>query len=334
MQAFSDELRFDESYFSFYFNNHVFTVGRTSKWWSPSFNSSLILSNSARPSPGISFSNYQPTEINNKYLSFLGSISYEIFLNKLERDRHVPNAFLFGNRISIQPTHRFNISLFRTAQLGGDGRNLNSEIFFNMIIGKDNYSSTDLNKKNESGNQLGGIDFNYLFLKNSNLSFYGQIVGEDEAGNLPSKTFYKLGMRYSWDKTNSRVINFEYIDTGSRQSNSTYNHSIYKSGYRYYGRPIGSSFDADSRIAIFNYKQILKNNTHIHFKTAKASLNYNNNANFFINGLSDDLNIFEINFHKRFLKNTHINLTLQYTNFIKINTYDNLSMHALIEYKW
>ena len=129
----SDDLRFDESYFSYYFNNHVFTIGRTSRWWSPSFNSSLILSNSARPSPGISFSNYEPKTINSKYLSFLGPISYEFFLNKLEDDRHIPNPLLFGNRISINPHHRLKISLFRTAQFGGEGRKREFKHFFGYV---------------------------------------------------------------------------------------------------------------------------------------------------------------------------------------------------------
>ena len=334
LQILPDEQRFDESYLSFYSNNHVFTVGRISKWWSPSFNSSLILSNSARPSPGISFSNYQPTAINNKYLSFLGPISYEFFLNKLENDRHVPNTLLFGNRISIQPNHRLNISLFRSAQLGGDGRNLNLKIFFDMLTGRDNYLSTDINKENEPGNQLGGLDFNYLFLKNKNLSLYGQIVGEDESGYLPSMTFYSIGMSFSWDRLNFKKINFEYIDTGSRNINTTYNHSIYKNGYRYYGSPIGSAYDADSKISIFNYQKTIKNNTYISFKTTKASLNYNNSKNFFINKLSDDVNIFNINLVQKFSKNIYFNFTVQYSDFKNVDIYDNLSSHAVIEFRW
>ena len=174
------------------------------------------------------------------------------------------------------------------------------KIFFDMLLGKDNYYSTDIDKENEPGNQLGGLDFNYLFLKNKNLSIYGQIVGEDEAGYLPSKTFYLIGMNFSWNKLNLKKINFEYINTGSRQINTTYNHAIFKNGYRYYGSPIGSAFDADSKALIFNYQQTLKNNTHMNLKATKASLNYNNSKSFFINELSDDVNIFEINFQKNF----------------------------------
>lgn len=334
LQVYSDEIRFDESYISYYSNNHVITLGRISKWWSPSFNSSLILSNSARPSPGISFSNYQPKAVNSKYLSFLGPISYEFFINKLENDRHIPNALLFGNRVSIQPHQRLKFSLFRTAQFGGRDRELNTKVFLDMLRGKDNYSLSDTNKENEPGNQLGGLDFNYLLLKNSNLALYGQIAGEDEAGYLPSKTFYTIGITYSWDRLHLKQINFEYSDTGSRQANTTYNHKIYKNGYRYYGRPIGSVFDADSKISMINFKQDLKNNSHVRFKVAKAILNYNNSDNFFINGLSDNVTIIEMSFNKKLLSNTYLSFTFQYSNFVHIDTYDSLSATSSIEYRW
>ena len=334
LQAFKDDLRFDESYFSYYFNNHVFTIGRTSRWWSPSFDSSLILSNSARPSPGISFSNYEPKTINSKYLSFLGPISYEFFLNRLEDDRHIPSPLLFGNRVSINPHHRLKISLFRTAQFGGEGRKENLSIFFDMLRGKDNYDSSFASKEDEPGNQLGGLDFNLLLLNNKNLTLYGQIAGEDESGYLPSKTFYLIGAGYSWDIFMPKKISFEYIDTGSRQINTTYNHSIYRSGYRYYGNPIGSAYDADSKLVSIRYNQTLRNDSSFHIKAAKGTLNYNNSNTYLIDGLSDDFTIIEMNFNQRFSQNLYLKLGLQYSDFLNIVSYDNLSSYASMEYRW
>ena len=334
MQIFDNETRFDESYFAYYFNNHVLTIGRTSRWWSPSSDSSLILSNSARPSPGISFKNYNPQIIQSKYLSFLGPINYEFFINKLENNRYVPNALLFGNRISIQPHSRLGVSFFRTAQFGGDGRNLNTKIFVDMLLGKDNYDGDDPNKENEPGNQIGGMDFNLLLLQKKNLSLYGQIAGEDESGYLPSKTFYSLGLGYSWNQQDTKKINLEFSDTGSRQKNTTYNHSIYANGYRYYGLPIGSAYDADSKIVSINYHQLLKNHLYINFRATKASLNYSNNSYFFIENISDDATILEMNIKQRVTKNIEFKLMLYHTDFIETSIYDNLSANALLEYRW
>ena len=334
MQIFDNKTRFDESYFAYYFNNHVLTIGRASRWWSPSSDSSLILSNSARPSPGISLKNYNPKIIQSKYLSFLGPINYEFFINKLEENRYVSNALLFGNRISIQPHSRLGVSFFRTAQFGGDGRNLNTKIFVDMLLGKDNYDADDLNKENEPGNQIGGMDFNLLLLQKKNLSLYGQIAGEDESGYLPSKTFYSLGLGYSWDLLDIKKINLEFSDTGSRQKNTTYNHSIYKNGYRYYGLPIGSAYDADSKIVSINYYQLLKNDLYINFRATKASLNYSNNSNFFVDNMSDDATILEMNIKQRLTKNIEFKFMLYDTDFIDTSIYDNLSTNASLEYRW
>ena len=153
-----------------------------------------------------------------------------------------------------------------------------------MLKGKDNYYASSANRDDEPGNQLGGLDFNLLLLKNKNLVLFGQITGEDEAGYLPSKTFYLLGASYSWNKFNPRKINFEYSDTGSREANVTYNHFIFKDGYRYYGIPIGSTYDADSKTKSISYHHQFNNNLNFNLRAVHGSLNYHSSNTFFIRG--------------------------------------------------
>ena len=173
-----------------------------------------------------------------------------------------------------------------------------------------------------------------MLLQKKNLSLYGQIAGEDESGYLPSKTFYSLGLGYSWDQLDTKKINLEFSDTGSRQKNTTYNHAIYKNGYRYYGLPIGSAYDADSKIVSINYHQLLKNDLYINLRATKASLNYSNNSNFFIESMSDDATILEMNIKQRLTKNIEFKLMLYHTDFIETSIYDNLSANASLEYRW
>ena len=116
--------------------------------------------------------------------------------------------------------------------------------------------------------------------------------------------------------------------------NITYNHKIYKDGYRYYGLPIGSPYDADSKIVIVNYDQITKNNTPISIRLMKASLNYNNGNTFFIDGLSEDVSIIETNINKALSENFRLRLIIQYSDFINNRTYDNLNYTATLEYRW
>ena len=48
-------------------------------------------------------------------------------------------------------------------------------------------------------------------------------------------------------------ITLEHTDTDTGFKNVTYNHSLYKSGYRYYDAPIGAAIDGDSHNTILNF---------------------------------------------------------------------------------
>ena len=64
----SDDIQLDESYISYTTNNKIFSIGRMSRWWSSSWDNSLIYSNNARPSPGISFGNNLATKLDIPFL--------------------------------------------------------------------------------------------------------------------------------------------------------------------------------------------------------------------------------------------------------------------------
>lgn len=286
VKKFNDEVVFDESYIAFLIkDNIVLKIGKESKWWSPSNETSLIISNSSRPMPGITLANYKHISSNLPLIKYLGKIDYEVFINKLERKRHIPNAILFGNKLSFRPHQRLNISLFRVAQFGGKGRSINSSMLKNMLLGKDTINS-NLDFEDQPGNQIAGIDFNLIFSKNMNGRFYGQLLGEDGLDPIiddrwigaifPSKRFYLFGFERGYKRNGSNFsINLEHINTDSGFKNITYNHNLYKSGYRYKGFPIGANIDADSHSSIFS---ISKYNASyfLKLKYRKFNLNQNN----------------------------------------------------------
>lgn len=326
----NDKLSFDESYFSLLYGDNVLSFGRVSRWWSSSQNTSLILSNSARPSPGISINNLNTKNIDLPLLNTI-DFDYEVFLNKLESERFVPEPYFFGMRLSTQINSQLNISFYRTALFGGQGRPSNGRVFFDMLIGRDNYSSID-EKENEPGNQLAGIDFKYYF-SSQRASIYGQIVGEDESGYLPSRTFYILGSEFFLNRDNNKSINIEYTDTGTKIKNYVYSHFIYKDGYRYKGDPIGSVFDADSKIFIINYKQSLKPDFKFHLRYVTGDINYNDNKKNYFNNNYDDFKAIELRFQKINLFHTNIIGELTYSyNDIKI--LDNSELFFTLKYRW
>ena len=79
---------------------------------------------------------------------------------------------------------------------------------------------------------------------------------------------------------------------------------------------------------------MLRNDSHFHIRATKGSLNYNNSNTYFIDGLYDDFTIIEINFNQRLSQNLYLKLGLQYSDFLNIVSYDNLSSYASMEYRW
>ena len=242
IKASNDDVFFDNTYVSYILKNQVISIGRMDRWWSPSPNTSAILSNNARSPIGVSVENYLPINSDTFLLNKLKNIKYIFFVNKLEKNRVVPNALVFGNRINFNLTDNLNISLVRMSQFGGKFRPTDLDTIIDMLLGKDN-TNRNLSFDEQAGNQVAGIDFSYNIPLDhtKNINFYGQVLGEDGLDPLnksldfikfPSKRFGQVGMIL---KTESGDIGFEYINTYNGFKNNTYSHSLYKSGFRYFG---------------------------------------------------------------------------------------------------
>lgn len=319
---------FDESYISYKYKNHIFTAGRINRWWSPSDNYSLILSNSARPSLGIEFKNYLPIIPKRKIFDFIGHVNYEFFVNKLEKQREIPNTLLFGNRVTFNPTNNFKFSLVRLAQFGGKDRPKDARTILKMLVGKDNTSST-LSFDEQPGNQLAGLDFIYSPNLNKKFKIFGQMVGEDEAGYFPSKKMSLFGFGYIFNDLNPIRLNVEHINTFNGIKNSSYNHSLYKSGLRHYGVPIGASLDADSEALKVSF--ITKfNDFNFNFSFSDILLNKNNSQLNYWTKQSTDFN--QYNFLVKYkYKKSYIDIIYTYTDkkfnsFSKNNLFLNISV--------
>ncbi|WP_227634162.1 capsule assembly Wzi family protein, partial [Klebsiella pneumoniae] len=119
----------------------------------------------------------------------------------------------------------------RIMQWGGEGRHESFSSFWDGFTGKDN-TGTD----NEPGNQLAGFDFKFKLEPTLGwpVSFYGQMVGEDESGYLPSANMFLGGVEghHGWGKD---AVNW-YVEahdtrTNMSRTNYSYTHHIYKDGY-------------------------------------------------------------------------------------------------------
>lgn len=230
-------------------SNWVVGVGSIERWWGPGNDYSLILSNNALPVPSIFFENKAASRFEFPLLQWLGNWKFVSFIGQLESNRVIPKAKLTGMRFAFQPKPFLEIGLSRSIQWGGNNREQGFRTFIKSLIAKDE------NKAGDAGNQLGGIDIRLKAKLSEDLSvaFFYQTVGEDEAGYFPAKKIHQLGaVSYLYLGDNRfGIFELEYINTIADPfdlviPNTVYEHSIYRTGYRYRGHALGASIDNDS----------------------------------------------------------------------------------------
>ena len=250
----------DGSYIAARLGNWSASFGQVERWWGPGWDGSLILSTNARPIPAISIDRRVPEPLETKWLSWLGPWSFHSFIGQLEKERPVPNPYIWAMRGEVKPTiiRGLEIGFFRVMQLGGDGYPSHLSVWVDALLSQDNLASTDPKKSEEPGNQLAGLDVRFKPLDHS-VAFYLQVAGEDEDNFLPNALFFQYGIE-TWKILGRSTVRIfaEYADltsyywTGDPRTRSiTYSHGRYKDGYRYKGRSIGHWADQDSRIYSF-----------------------------------------------------------------------------------
>ncbi len=311
---------FDGSEISYFINkNAIIRLGSYDRWWSPSDNTSLIFSNTARPIPSLGIQNYQSIPFKNSLLRFFGSYDYEFFVAKLEKNREIPNALLFGNRFSFSPNEFINISLLRVAQFGGKGRIINSNVIKNMILGKDT-TNRNLDYAEQPGNQIAGIDFSINIPTKISTTIYAQYLGEDGLDPIiddrwigaifPSKRFGLAGLSFQDNtKFNSWKYSLEHVNSDTGYSNVTYNHSLYKTGYRYKGKPIGAAIDTDSHNTIFSMQKYFQKRF-IKIKYEDMKINQNRSSSTQWGEKSFDNKQITIKLSQKFKENIQVDLIL------------------------
>lgn len=252
-----DYTHLDGSYLSQDLGNWSVYAGAFDRWWGPGRESTLILSNNARPMPSVGLRRIEPKAFETKWLSWLGPWQWDMFVAKMEKERHIPNTIFVGMRLSFEPIKNFEVGLSRTIQLCGDGRPCNFSIWTKALIVVGELE----NKVGEPGNQLASIDFSYSMGlgSNSNIKFYIEGTAEDEFILVPFQFAKLIGISlygpYGDDGAQWRFTT-EYTDTVSKhvwlfakqRFNLIYEHHLYRTGYRYKGRSIGHSLDSDSRL--------------------------------------------------------------------------------------
>jgi hypothetical protein len=243
-------VRPDGSYVAGVLGNWMLHAGYIDRWWGPGWEGSLIYGSNQRPIPSITIERNYSDAFEHPWLRWIGQWRFVVTMGQLEEDRaDAPNAQLFAMRATLKPHPRIEVGLSRSAQWCGDGRPCDLDTFWDLLTGNDN----DQPLPEQPGNQMAGFDARWS-IPRVPLAVYGQMIGEDEAGYLPSQYLGLAGIE-AWGGIGDRSwrAHLEAADTacGFYESEPTfgcaYSNAIYFDGYQYFDRSIGHAIDGDSR---------------------------------------------------------------------------------------
>lgn len=234
--------------------NQWLIAGQIPTYWGPGHDGSLIRGDASRPVYGFTAQRAQQNAFESKWLSWIGPWQYQAFAGRLDDYKAVPDANLVGLRLTAQPLPYLELGASRTFQIDGEGQPGSAKAYWNAFIGKDNECNAQgCSGEGNASNQLAGFDarLNLQQLANVPMSLYGQFIGEDEAGLLPSKKMYLAGADYSSaykDMPFQVYAEWANTETNGDAKGISYNHHIYKDGYYQHGFSLGHAMGGDGEM--------------------------------------------------------------------------------------
>lgn len=294
-----DKTTFDGSYIATFIGNWVLSAGMQDRWWGPSWDTSLSMTNNARPMPAIALSRKSAIPFTVPFTDYDIPWTVTTFMGQMDDNRVVKDTLLWGFRLNFKPVDSLEIGISRLAQWAGEGRPKDLNTFWNVLKGLDNCggngpSLEECQAGKEPGNQLAGYDIRWsTSLFNHPVAFNFTTFAEDgdRKGGLSilGEERYQgsIDTRIALLERNWRVF-LEWTDTYAtcRDGNNGdgtsligdcyYEHHIYKTGMRYQGRVIGSLYENDATSWVFGAISQVKNNLSYQFKFRKLTLNQDN----------------------------------------------------------
>jgi hypothetical protein len=253
-----DDVRPDGSLIALELGNISIAASTMERWWGPGWDGSQILSNNARPMPAFTIDRNRTDAFETKWLSWIGPWDFSFIAGQMEEEREVPNTRFLGFRLSFKPHPAWEIGLSRTAQWCGDGRPCDFSTFWDIVLGRGENADDGSDPEDDPSNQQAEIDIrvsNQWF--GTPMAFYASGTAQDEAGGLPSVWMAQGGIegsgfiRNRWSYRWFIEVSYNACDAlkSDQRFNCAYNHSIYRTGYRYNGRSLGHGAENDARIA-------------------------------------------------------------------------------------
>jgi hypothetical protein len=230
--------------------NQWVIAGQIPTYWGPGHDGSLIRGDASRPVYGVTVQRAEQSAFATPWLSWIGPWQYQAFAGQLDDYKAIPDAKLVGLRLTAQPLAYLELGASRAIQWGGENRPESLSSLWDAFVGNKDNGGTG---EPDPSNQIAGFDarLNLQSLLSVPMSFYGQYIGEDEAGGLPAKKMYQAGVDYSSSFNNMPYqLYTEWADTRTNGDarGISYNHSVYTDGYYQHGFPLAHAMGGDGEM--------------------------------------------------------------------------------------
>ena len=270
--------RLDGSYLAYKLGNWNIIGGAVPMWWGPGWDSALLMSTNARPVPGISLNRQQAVPFETPWLSWLGPWSFTTFMGKMEDNgRAIPNTLLWSSRLSLKPFSSLELGFSRSTMWGGEGRGNGLSDFWDVITP----SESDNKEDNPTDvNDLGSVDFRWSTgAFGQNFGVYYEMGFEDYgiSSITPSKRSHLAGIDTDFTVgDNLYSVYLEASDTYHAECACIYEHDVYRTGYRYRNKDIGSTYGTNASSITLGVIGQPKNDSYWQASVAMIELNKNN----------------------------------------------------------
>ncbi|MFN4089527.1 MAG: capsule assembly Wzi family protein, partial [Alphaproteobacteria bacterium] len=243
----------DRSYIAQELGGWLLYAGAIEEWWGSGNVSSINRSNNARPHPRVGIMRNDTQAFETPWLSWIGPWQFGTALGVLDDNRVVNNPFIWDMFLSVEPVQGLQLSAFRTTILCGEDTNCSARRWYESFFGL----ATDGAGGFSEPSTTAGADVRYTTpVGDVVVSAYGKYIGSDRIDGWPGKASFLTGMSLAGFHHGLQAdwqLVAEVSDTRARlnggntpNANSFYDHSYYRSGYRYRGRSLGHSLDQNA----------------------------------------------------------------------------------------
>lgn len=313
----------DEAYVKTRLGSVALEAGREALLWGEGASGHLLLGNNMKPLTSVQAHLTNPVKLGG-FFHFLGEVDLHSFYAFSDRDRgsdaakrgvkDFDDAGLIGLRLDVTPSSHFTFGASRVSMLGGKGNGLSASDWGNWLTGKN--ADTD-----DKWNDIGGFDFR---LRYGDFQVYGEAMGEDQAGGLPSKWAYRMGLYLpkissdgSWDLTLE----------AAKTTDAWYTHWTYQQGWTYSGDIMGDDMGNDARKYYARVNHYLSGERSMGLYYLRTERERNRRV-------SPTVNEIGITGRQRLSGNRYLTGTLGYAQVKEKETNRHLFAAAMMEWKW